>query len=82
MVFQRRAAFFAVGLVVTSTGVAPLPISACSTAPTAPARIAWPLGYSGCIGASTSEAQEASRSVASLPSMSPLRIAVAGRQKL
>ena len=36
----------------------------------------------GCIGVSMKGTQEASRSVASLPSMSPLRIAVIGRQKL
>src|SRR4029450_5897962 len=39
-------------------------------------------GYSGCIGVVFSGCQPASRSVASLPSWSPLRIAVIGRQKL
>ena len=39
-------------------------------------------GYSGCIGVSFNGVQVGSRSVASLPSMSPLRIAVTGRQKL
>ena len=39
-------------------------------------------GYSGCIGVSLSGIQPGSRSVASLLSMSALRIAVTGRQKL
>jgi hypothetical protein len=39
-------------------------------------------GYSGCSGVGLNEVQPASRSVASLPSWSPLRIAVTGRQKL
>ena len=82
MLAQRRVAPFAVGLVVASTGTGPAPMSAFSTAPTVPARIAWPLGYSGCRGASMRGVQEGSRVVASLPSMSPLRIAVSGRQKL
>jgi len=38
-------------------------------------------GYSGCIGVALNGVQAASRSVASLPSMSPLRMAVIGRQK-
>ena len=40
------------------------------------------LGYSGCIGASMSGVQSAWRSVRVLPSTSPLRMAVVGRQKL
>ncbi len=71
-----------VGLVVLSVGVGPRPISASSTAPTAPETMQWAQGYSGCIGVSMSGSHAASRSVASLPSMSPLRIAVTGRQKL
>jgi len=39
-------------------------------------------GYSGCIGVAFKGNQPASRSVESLPSMSPFRIAVKGRQKL
>ena len=50
------------------------------TAPTLAARMACALGYSGCSGASISEVQAGSRAVASLPSMSPLRIALTGRQ--
>ena len=37
-------------------------------------------GYSGCIGVASIGCQVATRSVAVLPSMSPLRIAVIGRQ--
>src|SRR6266496_4136279 len=72
----------AVGLVVLSVGVGPASISATNTPATAPETMQWAHGYSGCIGASTIGSQPASRSVASLPSMSPLRIAVMGRQKL
>ena len=79
---QRRVAPLAVGLLVLSSGIGLLPISAFSTVPSAPARMLCALGYSGCIGVSISGAQVASGSVASLPSSSPLRIAVLGRQKL
>ena len=68
------------GCSVESSGIGALPTSAFSTAPTAAARMAWPLGYSGCIGVSISGVQPGSATVASLPSMSPLRIAVTGRQ--
>ena len=37
-------------------------------------------GYSGCIGVLSIGCHVASRSVAELPSISPLRIAVIGRQ--
>jgi len=50
------------------------------TAPTAADSMQWAHGYSGCIGVSMNGSQEASRSVASLPSMSPLRMAVIGLQ--
>src|SRR5512147_2027430 len=82
MLVQRRLAPLAVGLAVARTGTAPAPISAFSTAPTAPASVACALGYSGCIGSGISGDQLASRAVSSLPSISPLRIAGAGRQKL
>ena len=68
-------------------GRSPLPeFPACRTPP----RARWPCwrlamqcaqGYSGCIGVSSIGCQVASRSVAGLPSMSPLRMAVTGRQK-
>ena len=38
-------------------------------------------GYSGCMGVSMNGTQDSSRSVASFPSRSPLRMAVRGRQK-
>jgi hypothetical protein len=53
-----------------------------STRADTPATIAACDGYSGCIGVAFDGVQPASRSVASLPSISPLRIAVTGRQKL
>src|SRR5260221_13031108 len=40
----------------------------------------WAHGYSGCIGVLAIGCQVASRSVASLPSISSLRMAVIGRQ--
>src|SRR5882724_1325808 len=48
------------------------------TPPTMPAAE----GYSGCMGFGFNDVQPASLSVASLPSRSPLRMAVTGRQKL
>ena len=42
----------------------------------------WAHGYSGCIGVSMNGVQPGSRSVALLPSRSPLRMAVTGRQRL
>jgi hypothetical protein len=45
------------------------------------ARMAACDGYSGCIGVALSGVQPGSRSVASLPSRSPLRTAVTGRQR-
>ncbi len=54
-----------------------------SSTPTAtPEMIAACDGYSGCIGVAFNGVQPESRSVASFPSVSPLRIAVTGRQKL
>src|SRR5712692_2533359 len=50
-------------------------------APTPPTMAA-AAGYSGCIGLAFNDVQPASLSVASLPSRSPLRIAVTGRQRL
>ena len=82
MFVQLRVAPFAVSLVVVKVGMGPAPISACSTVPTALETMQCAHGYSGCIGVSMNGIQPGSRSVASLPSMSPLRIAVTGRQKL
>src|SRR5438093_5551265 len=79
---QVRTAPPAVGLAALSFGIAPPPISASSTAPSDADTMQWAHGYSGCIGVSMNGAQPASRSVASLPSASPFRIAVIGRQRL
>jgi hypothetical protein len=68
-------------LVVLKVGIGPEPISARKTVPTAPETIQWAHGYSGCMGVSINGVHEGSRSVASLSSISPLRIAVMGRQK-
>ena len=67
---------------VVKTGTGPLPISARSTAPVAAERMQCAHGYSGCMEVSMSGAHDGSRYVALLPSMSALRIAVIGRQKL
>src|SRR5262250_3447036 len=56
--------------------------SASSTAPSDADTMQWAHGYSGCIGVSMNGVQLGSRSVASLPSRSPLRMAVIGRQRL
>ena len=58
------------------------PITFWITVVTAPLRMQWAHGYSGCSGVLSSGSQVASRSVLSLPSMSPLRIAVIGRQNI
>src|SRR5512132_2910261 len=47
---------------------------------TAELTMQWAHGYSGCIGVLSIGCQVASRSVASWPSISPLRMAVIGRQ--
>src|SRR4030095_3629820 len=58
------------------------PSSASSTAPSDADTMQWAHGYSGCMGVSMNGVQLGSRSVASLPSRSPLRIAVTGRERL
>jgi len=67
---------------VTVKLAGPAPNTDSRTPTPAPVLMLFCDGYSGCIGAASSDAQPASRSVASLPSMSPLRIAVTGRQEL
>jgi len=79
---KRRVTPGAVGLVMLIVDTRPVPNSASSTAPTAAALTQCAHGYSGCIGVSTSGNHAGSWAVASLPSMSPLRMAVTGRQKL
>src|SRR5882762_11138435 len=80
--FQVRTAPPAVELAELSFGVGPPPISASSTAPSDADTMQCAHGYSGCMGVSMNGVQAASRSVASWPSLSPLRIAVIGRQRL
>src|SRR5262245_35601613 len=72
----------AVELVELSFGDGRLASSASSTAPSDADTMQWAHGYSGCIGVSMNGVQLGSRSVASLPSRSPLRMAVTGRQEL
>src|SRR5499425_2757366 len=79
---QVRTAPPAVELAELSLGDARPPSSASSTAPSDADTMQWAHGYSGCIGVSMNGVQLGSRSVASLPSASPLRMAVTGRQKL
>src|SRR5512144_1581530 len=79
---QVRTAPPAVGLAELRVGVGPEPISASRTAPSDPDTMQCAHGYSGCIGVSMNGVQPGSRSVALLPSMSPLRMAVTGRQRL
>jgi hypothetical protein len=71
----------AVGVVILTVGIAS-PKKALRTEAADDSEMQWAHGYSGCIGVGMSGSQAASRSVASFPSMSPLRIAVTGRQKL
>src|SRR5258707_9121611 len=79
---QRWVTPGAVGLVIATSGMSSVPSTALTTPATLPLRMQWAQGYSGCVGVSPSGCQVASRSVAGLPSISPLRIAVTGRQKL
>src|SRR4030095_8731134 len=58
------------------------PSSASSTAPSDADTMQWAHGYSGCMGVSMNGVQLGARAVASLPSTSPLRMAVTGRQRL
>jgi hypothetical protein len=70
------AAPLAVTLVVVKVGMGPLPSSARSTVQTVAETMQCAHGYSGCMGASMNGIRDGSRSVASLPWMLPLRIAV------
>src|SRR3989442_15743214 len=72
-----RTAPAAAGLAELSIGVGPAPISAASTAPSAPDTMQWAQGYSGCIGVSMNGVQLGSRA-----SSSPLRMAGIGRPRL
>jgi hypothetical protein len=55
------------------------PANRSSTCSAAPAKPAWPLGYSGPAGVGTSEVQSGSATVSGSPSVSAARIAVTGR---
>src|SRR5260370_1076292 len=72
----------AVALVTAMWGMSTVPNSGLIIPATVPLRMQCAHGYSGCIGVLSIGCQVASRSVAGLLSISPLRIAVIGRQKL
>src|SRR5437773_1034783 len=80
MLVQLRVTPGAVGLVIAISGTSGLPSDASTTAATVLLRMQCAHGYSGCIGVLSIGCQVASRAVAELPSRSPLRIAVIGRQ--
>src|SRR5271170_6396802 len=77
---QRWTTPGAVGLAIETSGISAVP----NTTSITPARLAlemqWAHGYSGCIGVASIGAQAGLRSVAELLSISPLRMAVTGRQ--
>src|SRR6266478_7045722 len=70
----------AVGLDITISGISAVPSASSAAVATALLMMQWAHGYSGCIGVLSIGCQVASRSVAALSSISPLRIAVIGRQ--
>src|SRR5712672_4587071 len=80
MLVQRWVTPGAVGLVIATCGMSAVPRAASMAEAIAPLMMQCAHGYSGCIGVASIGCQAASRSVAGLPSMSPLRIAVIGRQ--
>src|SRR5512132_1249657 len=63
-----------------TSGMSAVPRIASIALATAELMMQWAHGYSGCIGVLSIGCQVASRSVAALPSISPLRMAVIGRQ--
>src|ERR1700756_3469730 len=79
MLVQRWVTPGAVVLVIATSGISALPSAALTPPATVLLRMQCAQGYSGCIGVLSIGCQVASRSVARLPSMSPLRIAVIGR---
>src|SRR5437588_9369865 len=81
MLVQRCVTPGAVGLVIAISGMSTVPSTALITPATVPLWMQCEQGYSGCIGVLAIGCHVASRSVAGLPSISPLRIAVIGRQK-
>src|SRR5262245_26528266 len=81
MLVHRCVTPGAVGLVMTTSGMSAVLSAASMAAATAPLTRQCAHGYSGCIGVLSIGCQVASRSVAGLSSISPLRMAVTGRQK-
>src|SRR5947207_9326707 len=65
---------------MATSGMSAVPSIASMALATPELMMQWAHGYSGCMGVLPIGCHVASRSVASLPSMSPLRIAVIGRQ--
>src|SRR3979411_2823534 len=82
MLVQRWVTPGVAGLVSATSGMSTPSSTALTTAATLPLWMQCEQGYSGCIGVLAIGCQVASLSVAGLPSISPLRIAVIGRQKL
>src|SRR6516164_8164080 len=80
MLVQRWVTPGAVALVMLTSGISGVPSTPSTAAARAPLMVQCAHGYSGCIGVLSNGCQIASRSVAALSSMSPLRIAVTGRQ--
>jgi ammonia channel protein AmtB len=70
----------AVGLVIVTSSTSAVPKMVSIADATAVLMMQWAHGYSGCIGVLSIGCHVASRSVAGLSSLSPLRIAVMGRQ--
>src|SRR5262245_38598953 len=81
MLVQRWVTPGAVVLVILTSGISAVPNAALMAAATAQLTSHCAHGDSGCIGVLSIGCQVASRSVAGLSSISPLRIAVTGRQK-
>src|ERR1700704_5216579 len=82
MLVQPRVTPGAVGLVIAIWGTSAVPSTALTTPATLPLWMQCAQGYSGCIGVLAIGCQVASRSVAGLRSISPLRIARVGRPKV
>src|SRR5262249_32229618 len=65
---------------MATSGMSAVPSIVSMALATAELMMQWAHGYSGCIGVLSIGCHVASRSVASSPSMSPLRMAVIGRK--
>src|ERR1700716_3200843 len=80
MLLHRWVTPGAVGLVMATPGMSAVPSAVSTAEAIAPLIMQCAQGYSGCIGVLSIGCHVASRSVAALPSMSPLRMAGIGRQ--